>query len=411
MTWCWMISDILRQHGKTILLLVCLSIFQVGCIKQGLVTMAARGERSEFIEYIQSDPGALSNVSLEKCSLQNLQLNDVVVSNLSLTDVDFSNSDLTKVTFTDCEFSNVDFSKGRFHDVRFVNSTLKPVGSTRQDIEETSFNGALFDRVGFKGCELFDVTMHELQKGSSLALVDSTLLPVIQGNSSVFKDSYLDKLLVDGCVSQGKLLLSLGILGNGVMVFKNNSFELAILRSVNAQKIQAEQNKNCVIGFSGSVKELAITNNENTDIGYCGNFNTIVANNNFGEKGRLGLTGKGRSVMVTDSISIAVAVGDIEAENVVISNGRDLAEVLVSRARVGKVSISNVVTDELSFFRSTIGSLTLDNVTVKKKSGAWFNKIANKEIRNVVLGPNFVLYKLKKDEAKAFWDELLPKLQ
>ena len=212
-----------KQHGKIILLLVCFSILQVGCIKQGLVSMVARGEHSEFIKYIQNDPEALSNVSLEKCSLKNLQLNDVVVSNLSLTDVDFSNSDLTKVTFTDCEFSNVDFSKGRFHDVRFVNSTLKPVGSTRQDIEETSFNGALFDRVGFKGCELFDVTMHELKKGSSLALVDSTLMPVIQGNSSVFKNSHLDRLLVDGCVSKGKLLLSLKILGNGVIVFKNNS--------------------------------------------------------------------------------------------------------------------------------------------------------------------------------------------
>ena len=78
---------------------------------------------------------------------------------------------------------------------------------------------------------------------------------------------------------------------------------------------------------------------------------------------------------------------------------------------MGKVSISNVVTDELSFFRSTIGSLTLDNVTVKKESGAWFNKIGNKEIRNVVLGPNFVFYKLKRDEAKAFWDELLSNQQ
>ncbi|KAF1077695.1 pentapeptide repeat-containing protein [Halodesulfovibrio sp. MK-HDV] len=380
-----------------------------GCMSQELKTALNNEDAQAVSQLIQNDPDDISGASLKDYKLRGLKLHDLIMRNVNMYNLDLQGAKLTNVTFEDCTLTGVDFSNSEFHNVRFMDTTLEPIGTTRYDVKETTFKNSLLDKVGFgDGSKLLDVLMHSLLKGSSIAIVDSTVAVVVEDHSFVFNDSYLDNLLIDRTDVKKGVAISLSILGGGNVIIRDSSLIDVDLYGLDAKNFIFENNRNSLLRVGGEIGNVKIAKNRNTWIAINGKIKEISAIDNGGRDSGVGFRGEIDNVVVRDSDELSVDFARATIKKAKIFNCNNMNDLELRHVVVEDLELHSLDLKEINSAETLIKNLSIDDVVLKKRSWVRDTKVSNASINNFSILPT-IKYDELYEETEGFWNGLLSK--
>ena len=380
-----------------------------GCMSKELKNALSNEDAQAVSQLVQNAPDDLSRASLKNYKLRELELHDLTITNVDMYNLDLQGAKLTNVTFEGCSLTGVDFSNSEFHNVRFMDTTLEPIGTTRYDVKETTFKNSLLDKVGFgDGSKLLDVLLHSLAKGSSIAIVDSTLAVVVEDHSFVFNDSYLDNLLIDRTDVTKGVAISLSILGGGNVIIRDSSLIDVDLYGLDAKNFIFENNRDSLLRVGGEIGNVKIAKNRNTWIAINGKIKEIVAIDNGGRDSGVGFRGEIDNVVVRDSDELSVDFARATIKNAKVLDCNNMIDLELRHVVVDDLELNSLDMKEINSAETLIKNLSIDDVVLKKRSWVRDTKVSNVSVNNFSILPA-IKYDELYEETEGFWDGILSK--